>query len=165
MLTARLMTTTTALLVSIILMTNNSCKKKDVTPATVKPKTRTELLTSKAWTLTDYKYTPVFQNMGTVTMNGCSADDLLTFRTDGNYIEETGPLRCSGETQQIKNTGRWIFSSDELTVRMVNDLTKETKDWQIVSMDSLKMTLQGKFTDGLAISNGVTYTVTMNYKH
>lgn len=142
------------------------CKKKEVTPKVeVKPKTKTELLTAKPWIMINYKYTPVFQNMGTVTLSGCQADDLLSFRTDGNYTEETGTVKCSGETQQIKASGRWIFTSDELTVRMVNDVTKETKDWQVVTLDSLNMTLQGKFTDGLVQSNGVVYTVTMNYKH
>jgi hypothetical protein len=93
-----------------------SCKKENYS----KPKTKTELLTSKTWVYEEYFREYNSSNTVLVYKRGKSNNSFnldlnkVTFRTDGTYTETT-------ETGAILN-GTWSFKNNETQTEVVNSV-------------------------------------------
>lgn len=88
----------------------SACKKdKD------EPKSRTALLTEKAWLYVDYGRDD--NNDGVLSkdesyVESCEVDDSFKFNTDGTLVEHDNTTRCDASDPE-SNTMKWSFQNNE----------------------------------------------------
>jgi uncharacterized lipoprotein YehR (DUF1307 family) len=134
-----------ALVVSLV-----SCKKDE--------KTKTEILTSKSWTLKSLTVNPPINNPLTMTsitdvyaqMDACEKDDLTTFKANNTAIEDEGATKCVATNPQTR-TVNWSFNSTESII------TFDAEDWTVIELSENKLVVT--YTNTFASTN-YTYTAT-----
>ena len=93
-----------------------ACKKdKDEEKQPEKEKTRTELLTQKAWLYVDYGHDD--NNDGVLSkdessVEACEVDDSFKFNTDSTLIDHDNANRCNSSAPE-SNTLKWKFQNNE----------------------------------------------------
>jgi len=128
------------------------------------PKSKTSLLTSDSWKMTTATVDPAidWDGFGTMVTNifsqmpACSKDDIITFKSNGTYVNEEGPSKCDPSDPDVIDTGTWTFNSDESKI-VINDGEGSTMDANIVELTKTTM----KITYDLVLD--VTYTFTETY--
>jgi hypothetical protein len=95
------------LLLSVAVL--SGCSKTDY-------KTKTELLTSKTWTLAYYGYDDNFNwtiESSESYMYSCEKDNVFTFKANGTLTEDEGTVKCGSA---IGYSYDWQLSSDEKNI-------------------------------------------------
>ena len=126
-----------------------SCSKDD------DEKTKTELLTASKWKMTAATVSPAMMGITDFfpLMEACDKDNTIKFNTDKTVVSDEGATKCdAGNPQQETDT--WAFSSDE------SKLISKGEEMTIKNLTESELKLTMTQVDG-----GVTYTVTMTYKH
>jgi hypothetical protein len=125
-----------------------SCKKE---------KTKTELLTEKAWLRTALTVNPGIP-AGAITITDllaqiepCVKDDLLKFTADQKYSEEEGATKCNPSDPQIVEKGTWSFNSGET---VLTKIASDTTTFNLVELNATTL----KLTDE-KILQGIKYTL------
>lgn len=144
----RLLLSTFAL---IALLTLSGCQKDSPAP------TKTELI-SRNWKAT--AMTAVFPApIGTVDLYAqlqtCEKDDIIKVKADGTYTVDEGATKCNAADPQIKETGNWVFASNETKLTIMG----ETYD--IVSLSATTLVLKQDMPAGGGLPAGtVNLTLT-----
>jgi hypothetical protein len=137
-----------------LVLTVSACKKDE--------KTKTQLLTSKAWNLKALTINPgIVTNpiTGTVVTDAltflevCDRDDLISFKDNFTILSDAGALKCDPSDPQTEPGGAWSFNSTETV------LTVDGENWSIVSLTASEL----KITYSETI-DGVAYTFTGTYQ-
>lgn len=123
------------ILIAIAFFAIASCKEStdDETPTA---KTKTELITSGSWIVSDMLVngTSFF-----ALMDACSKDDFMTFKTNGTVITDEGATKCDAADPQT-SSDNWSFSTDEKKITIDGDLgdltTLTATDMVVTMMDS-----------------------------
>lgn len=131
-----------------------SCKKDE------EVKTKTQLLTAKAWKLTALTVDPAIVNPITQTTITdayaqrlpCENDDLTTFKDNNTAILDEGPSKCSSTDPQTE-TVNWSFNSTETII------TLDGLDYQLIELTESKMV--AKYTENFG---GIVYTFTATFQ-
>ena len=107
----------TILFFSLIgLLAFTGCQKDDP-PA---PLTKTQLI-SRNWKVT--AATGTFPPLPVVDIlaqtPACDRDNIIQVKSDGTYIEDEGPTKCSPSDPQTANTGNWSFTTNETKLNIL----------------------------------------------
>jgi hypothetical protein len=144
---------TLAIVFSISLV---ACKKDDNSSATPSL-TKTQLLTQHGWKQTAF------------TLNGidffssvqpCEKDNVITFYTNFNYLEDEGATKCSPSDPQTVSTGTWAFGNNENKL-ITEPGTADEQDANILQLDATTLKLSTSVYDSLSGNNTLivlTYT-------
>lgn len=140
----------------------SSCKKdEDSTPAT--GKTKTEILTAKAWKETARTISPAISVNGNMVTDlyalddECDKDDLYKFKIDKTFTQEEGATKCDPSDPQIYATGTWAFNADETKLILTyTGLGSSTSNIIEVTETTAKLSQ-------VETNNGVEYTTTTTY--
>ncbi len=129
------------LLTSVLIIT--SCSKKD------DPKSRTDLLTAKSWTMTKLEIMAVGTTYTDVTstIEDCDKDDINTYSKAFVYKFDAGKNDCDGDKQT--ETGKWAFKDGEKTLSITVGST--TADLPIESLSATTLTI--KKTEDIGFGN------------
>lgn len=160
----------TLMIAALAFLTVSSCKKeddKDNGGNTTPTKTKTELLTAKAWKMTAMTINPGITPIPggpTITdffslLEACEKDDTQKFNTGGTGVIDEGATKCNPSDPQTENFP-WAFASNETKIVVDGD------SFDLVQLDAttLKMTIQidGEDIGGTA---GTMYTLTSTFKN
>ncbi|MFY8108723.1 MAG: lipocalin family protein [Bacteroidia bacterium] len=154
----------TLMLLAFGFLAVSSCKKEESSSET---KTKTELLTAKAWKITAVSINPGITPIPggpTITdlyaiLETCSKDDTEKYNTGGTGVTDEGATKCNPSAPQTENF-TWSFLANETQLKYDDDV------FNIVQLDATTL----KFTipvDGADIGGaaGTTYTVTTTFKN
>ena len=135
-------------------------------------KTKTELLTLKAWKLNAYK---VVDSQGTEMdyyaymqqSNDCNLDNTMLFATDGTLTVNEGTNVCNDSTYMFKS-GTWSLTPDEKQIKIFEE--NGYYSFSLTELSESKMTIE---TTGSVSKNGsislksanATYTFKLTYTH
>ena len=130
------------------------------------PKSKTSLLTSESWKMTASVVDPAvdWDGFGTMVTNiysqmpACSKDDIVTFKSNGTYINEEGPSKCDPSDPDVIDTGTWTFNSDETKI-IIDDGEGFTMDANILELTSSSMKITYDLVTDVTYSFTETYTV------
>jgi len=142
----------------------SSCKKEETKSET---KSKTELLTAKAWKITAQTINPgvvVSPNLPAVTdlfalYGPCQKDDTEKYNTGGTGVSDEGASKCDPTDPQSENF-TWSFINNE------TQLKNDDQVFNIIQLDA--STLKSNVSvDGALIGGtaGTTYTVTTTYSN
>ena len=136
-------------------MVLTSCSKDDNDSPQVVAKTKIELITSAPWTLTKAVYSPDYNGVTDVYqfMEDCDKDNTMKFNTDKTVVLDEGAVKCDADDPQTEN-GTWAFSSDETKI-VAGDNELEISTLTETMLEVKMPTVEA----------GVTYVLTMTYKH
>lgn len=121
-----------------------SCQKDDSTNTTTK--TKTELITLKAWKYNDAKIDA--DNNGTGdqaipagVIEPCQTDNAITFTTNGSGTVDEGPTKCDAtDPQSIPFT--WSFTNNETTLNFSSPLFAGFGgDFKIISLTETELVI------------------------
>lgn len=156
----------TLMIAALAFLTVSSCKKEDE-KTTTPTKSKTELLTAKAWKLTAMTVNPGITPVPggpTITdiysfMEACEKDNTEKFNTGGAGVTDEGATKCDPADPQTSNF-TWSFASNETKIVIDGD------SFDIAQLDETT----AKFTtqiDGSEIGGtaGTMYTVTVTHKN
>lgn len=124
------------ILIAIAMFAIASCKESedDSTPTA---KTKTELITSGSWMVSDML---INGTSFLAFMEPCEKDNFMTFKTNGTFITDEGATKCDAADPQT-TTDNWSFSSDEKKVTIDGDLgdlvTLNETDMVVTMQDSI----------------------------
>ena len=124
------------ILIAIAMFAIASCKESedDSTPTA---KTKTELITSGSWMVSDML---INGTSFLALMEPCEKDNFMTFKTNGTYITDEGATKCDAADPQT-TTDNWSFSSDEKKITIDGDLgdlvTLNETDMVVSMQDSI----------------------------
>jgi hypothetical protein len=122
-----------------------ACNKSDKTP------TRTQLLTSGSWKMTDYGID--FNKNGILetlesAIRDCDKDDQFTFINGGSLRQSTGIIKCA-PPEPDTHTGEWALLSSDTQLRLGIRIFP-TENWDITELNAGKLSLKkfnGSFTE------------------
>ena len=121
-----------------------SCQKDDSNDPT--PKTKTELITLKAWKYNDAKIDA--DNNGTGdqaipagVIEACQTDNNITFATSGSGTIDEGPTKCdASDPQSVPFT--WSFKSNETIINFSSPLfVGFGGDFKIISLTETELVI------------------------
>jgi hypothetical protein len=156
------------MIAALAFLTVSSCKKEDEKKTTTPAKSKTELLTAKAW-----KTTAVTINPGIVFVptsppvtdlfaffDPCEKDDTEKFNTGGTGVSDEGPTKCDPADPQTSNF-TWSFSNNETKIVWDSELS------DIMQLDetTAKFSQQIDGTNLPGGTAGTIYTLTITLKN
>jgi hypothetical protein len=156
----------TLMIVAFAFLTVSSCKKEESTTTTT-TKTKTELLTAKAWKMTALTINPGITPVAggpTITdlfamTEPCEKDDTEKYNTGGTGVADQGATKCDPADPQSENF-TWSFLSNETQFKYDNQV------FNILQLDAttLKASVQ---VDGALIGGtaGTAYTLTTTFSN
>jgi hypothetical protein len=138
-----------------------ACKKDENAPATPVAPTRTQLLTSKPWTLTASTVSPAMMGMTNMysMMSACETDNTLKFNSDASktLVQDEGATKCT-TTDPQSISGSWNMNSGETQVTTMLNGSSDT--YTLIQLTS--STLSASYTMDYM---GVTYTIVNTYSN
>ena len=132
-----------------------SCKKDKEDP---KPKTKTELLTTKNWRLSAVTFVTGTTTTDTYALlNTCEKDYFVKFNTNKSLLFDEGPAKCNPTSPQ-STTGTWDLTVNDtkLTVRASPTASARLYDVVEISESTIRVTQPANF-------RGVTGTETRTW--
>jgi hypothetical protein len=161
----KLIIAATALLIATSGCSNDKSSETKKDGASDGTPSKLELLTGKTWKPTEVTVDPAIDMNGDGTANtelvasgeipACQMDDTETYDTDGTYVSDEGPTKCSESEDQSKNL-KWEFNADS-TELITSPGAGETK---IKILELTEDRLKGSTTIG---SGEKTYTLTATF--
>jgi len=131
-----------AILSTVLIL--GSCQKDDSTNPTTK--TKTELITLKAWKYNDAKIDQDNNGTGDIPLPAgviepCQTDNLITFKTDLSGTVDEGPTKCdAADPQSIPFT--WSFTNNETTLNFSSPLfVGFGGDFKIISLTETELVI------------------------
>ncbi len=128
-----------------------SCGKDDDDVAP----TKTELLTSKTWMLSE-RVQVTTDSSGTTTNStilACEKDDTYKFTTDNKYTRDEGATKCDPSDPQTE-AGSWVFTDNETKLAVTSG--NFTLPAEIIELTSSKMVVRSTldfFGDQIVATN------------
>ncbi|MBU3663310.1 MAG: hypothetical protein FGM41_08965 [Bacteroidetes bacterium] len=157
----------TLMIAALAFLTVSSCKKEDEKTTPTPTKSKTELLTAKAWKMTAMTVNPGISPIPggpTITdlyafMEACEKDNTEKFNTGGTGVTDEGATKCDPTDPQTENF-TWAFASNETKIVI------DSESIDIVQLDETT----AKFTnqiDGSELGGtaGTMYTLTVTFKN
>jgi hypothetical protein len=156
----------TLMIAALAFLTVSSCKKEDE-KTTTPTKSKTELLTAKAWKITAMTINPGITPIPggpTITdffaqLEPCSKDDTEKFNTGGTGVSDEGATKCDPADPQSSNF-TWVFNPSETII------TIDGESQNIIQLDEttfkVSVVIDGSVVGGTA---GINYTITVTYKN
>jgi hypothetical protein len=117
-------------------ITLSGCKEsaEDETPIV---KTKTQLLTTGSWMMSDWVVNDVSDWK---SVNVCSKDDFSTFKSNGTVINDEGALLCVTGVPQT-NTENWSFNAGETKIVIDGD----TSDLKLLTENEMAISFKSSF--------------------
>jgi hypothetical protein len=155
------------MIAALAFLTVSSCKKEDEKKTTTPAKSKTELLTAKAWKMTAFTVNPgiTFVPGGpTITdffaqLEPCEKDDTEKFNTGGTGVSDEGATKCDPADPQTESF-TWVFNPSETII------TIDGESQNIIQLDETtfksSVILDGSDIGGTA---GVKYTLTGTFSN
>jgi hypothetical protein len=151
------------IIAALAFLTISSCKKDDekTTPA----KSKTELLTSKAWRATALTINPGINIGGTTITDfyaqlpSCTKDDTEKYNVGATGVYDEGATKCDpSDPQSFAFT--WVFNPAETII------TRDGESQNIIQLDETTFKISDVI-DGAEIGGipGVNYTITSTYSN
>jgi hypothetical protein len=156
------------MIAALSFLTVSSCKKEDEKKTTTPAKSKTELLTAKAWKTTAMTINPgiaIIPGGPVITdlfafFDPCEKDDTEKFNTGGTGVSDEGATKCDPTDPQTSNF-TWSFSNNETKIVWDGELS------DIMQLDetSAKFSQQFDGTDFPGGTAGTKYTLTITLKN
>lgn len=158
----------TLMIAALAFLTVSSCNKDEDDAGTTTPtKSKTELITAKAWKMTALTVSPGITPVPggpTITdvyslMDPCEKDDTEKYNTGGSGVSDEGATKCDPADPQTENF-TWAFANNETKLVLDGD----TGDILQLDGTTLKIATQ---VDGSELGGtpGTMYTLTITYKN
>jgi hypothetical protein len=138
------------LISSLVSCTKNSTSTNNTT--TIIPKTKTQLLTQKAWKITGLRIKIDNGNWidQSAQMQSCFTDNLYTYSTTTEYNKDEGATKCNTTDPQNQLLGYWVFQNDE--TRLSIDNTINIGQYSIIILDENTLQLTYAETNGAVVT-------------
>lgn len=127
----------------------SGCQKDESTSNT--PKTKTELITSKAWKYNDAKIDTDNNGTGDLALpagfvESCQTDNTITFTTNGSGSIDEGATKCdAGDPQSIPFT--WSFTNNETNINFSSAVFAGIGgDFKLVSLTETDLVISQSLT-------------------
>jgi hypothetical protein len=156
----------TLMIAALAFLTVSSCKKEDE-KTTTPTKSKTELLTAKAWKMTAMTINPGITPVPggpTITdlfsfLDACEKDNTEKYNTGGTGVTDEGATKCDPADPQTVNF-TWAFASNETKLVFDGD------SGDILQLDETTLKVAAQL-DGSEVGGtaGTMYTVTITYKN
>jgi hypothetical protein len=116
--------------------------------------TANDLLTKTPWKLVKDEQR---KNQGPWTSNNvwlpCELDDLLVFKTDGQYEFNEGAVKCSPNDPHIIEFGKWALVNNNTEIKFNKDNGPVTANEKIEKLDETTLVLVDQEINGNDIYN------------
>jgi len=111
----------------------SACKKD-------KELSKTELLTTKSWRISDFGYyeNGAMRSQYENNTEDCEKDDSFLFKSDKSFVQDNGSIRCSPTEAATEANGVWALSADE------NTLTIKGTEYYIMDLTASSLLIKEK---------------------